>query len=139
MALQKIVRIVYSDDIDGTEGAAPVTFAFEGKQYEIDLNDEHQQQLRDALAVFIKAARPKGGKASTKTTSPNAGKGGYDEDTYDRVHAVIADRAAKGKTSTAADIKPIVDLDGRVVGQLVARLVNQGRVRKLSTGVYTTA
>jgi hypothetical protein len=33
-----------------SEGDGTVSFALDGSEYEIDLNTEHAQQLRDALA-----------------------------------------------------------------------------------------
>ena len=34
-----------------------VRFGQEGREYEIDLNAEHAQQMRDALAAYVRAAR----------------------------------------------------------------------------------
>lgn len=48
------------DDLDGTEGASRVTFAFRGLSYEIDLTEEHQAELGAALAKYIVAARKTG-------------------------------------------------------------------------------
>jgi len=48
------------DDLDGTEGASRVTFAYRGTSYEIDLSEKNQAQLGAALAPFIVAARRTG-------------------------------------------------------------------------------
>lgn len=53
---RKIVTTI-TDDIDGSEGASPVTFAIDGSSYEIDLSDSNASTIRDALAPFVKAAR----------------------------------------------------------------------------------
>jgi hypothetical protein len=45
------------DDIDGSAAEGSVHFALDGTEYEIDLNTEHAQQLRDALAAYLKAGR----------------------------------------------------------------------------------
>ena len=45
------------DDIDGSAAEGTVRFALDGTDYEIDLNAEHAQQLRDALAAYVKAGR----------------------------------------------------------------------------------
>ncbi len=57
---QKVVTIL-EDDIDGSETSETLTFGLDGKQYEIDLNDEHAADLREVLAPFISVARPLGG------------------------------------------------------------------------------
>jgi Lsr2 len=50
-------RVVYLDDLDESEGAETVTFALEGKEYEIDLSEKNAERLRSALQEFIDAAR----------------------------------------------------------------------------------
>ena len=50
-------RIVYVDDLDGTEGATTQTFTFNGDAWEIDLSEQNATKLRDALAPFIDKAR----------------------------------------------------------------------------------
>ncbi|KQR25778.1 histone-like nucleoid-structuring protein Lsr2 [Microbacterium sp. Leaf151] len=42
-----------TDDIDGSEDASPVTFAFDGTSYSIDLSARNRKKLEDALALFI--------------------------------------------------------------------------------------
>jgi hypothetical protein len=49
------------DDIDGSEADGTVRFGLDGSEYEIDLNTKHAQQLRDALASYVSAARRAGG------------------------------------------------------------------------------
>ncbi|GAB4054742.1 Lsr2 dimerization domain-containing protein [Catellatospora paridis] len=55
MATRKILLTI--DDLDGTQPAKTFTFGYQGRNYEIDLNDAHAAQLHDALAQFIAAAR----------------------------------------------------------------------------------
>lgn len=55
MARQEVV--IFEDDIDGTEGATPTTFALDGVQYEIDLSEKNAAKLAEALAVFVEHAR----------------------------------------------------------------------------------
>jgi hypothetical protein len=45
------------DDLDGSAAQGTVRFGLDGTDYEIDLNAEHTQQLRDALAPFVRAGR----------------------------------------------------------------------------------
>jgi nucleoid-associated protein Lsr2 len=51
------VQTLFIDDIDGSPAEGTVRFALDGTEYEVDLNAEHAQQLRDALAAYVKAAR----------------------------------------------------------------------------------
>jgi hypothetical protein len=63
--------IVY-DDLDGSEGASRVTFAYGGTGYEIDLGDTHRTELEHALARFIAAARRTGRVTASTDRSPYA-------------------------------------------------------------------
>jgi Lsr2 len=51
------IKTLFVDDFDGSEAASTVRFALDGTEYEIDLNAEHAQALRDALARYVQAAR----------------------------------------------------------------------------------
>ena len=55
MARQEIVTVI--DDLDGSEGATTVRFAFGDQSYEIDLNEQHTEELRAALDPYITAGR----------------------------------------------------------------------------------
>lgn len=55
MAKQTEVRLI--DDLDGGEAHNTVGFAIDGRGYELDLSKENEEQLRNALAPFIKVAR----------------------------------------------------------------------------------
>jgi nucleoid-associated protein YejK len=57
---QKVITLL-TDDLDGTEASQTVLFALDGKSYEIDLNDAHTAELREALARYIGAGRKTGG------------------------------------------------------------------------------
>jgi hypothetical protein len=58
MAQKVDVRFV--DDLDGSEAAGTVSFALDGRAYEIDLSDDNASRLRDSLATFVAAARRTG-------------------------------------------------------------------------------
>ena len=58
------VQTLFIDDIDGSAADGTVRFSLDGTDYEIDLNAEHAQASRDALAGYISAARRAG--ASTR-------------------------------------------------------------------------
>ncbi len=55
------VDVKYVDDLDGSDASGTVSFALDGKSYEIDLSDENAARLRDALATYVAAARRSGG------------------------------------------------------------------------------
>ena len=57
------VQTLFIDDLDGSEADGTVRFGLDGTEYEIDLNAEHAQQLRDALARYVGAARRVSGSA----------------------------------------------------------------------------
>ena len=57
---QKIQTLLI-DDLDGSQADGTVRFGLDGSEYEIDLNAEHAQALRDALARYVHAARRAGG------------------------------------------------------------------------------
>ena len=55
------IQTLFIDDLDGSEAEGTVRFGLDGAEYEIDLNAEHAQVLRDALARYVQAARRAGG------------------------------------------------------------------------------
>ncbi|SES67207.1 histone-like nucleoid-structuring protein Lsr2 [Geodermatophilus poikilotrophus] len=67
MAQQTVVRLV--DDLDETvieKGAGQtVQFGLDGTAYELDLTDEHADELREAFSRYVRAARKTGGQKST--------------------------------------------------------------------------
>jgi hypothetical protein len=50
-------QVVLIDDLDGREAAETVSFAFDGRSYEIELSAKNATKLRSALQPFIAAAR----------------------------------------------------------------------------------
>jgi hypothetical protein len=57
------IQTLFIDDLDGSEAEGTVRFGLDGTEYEIDLNAEHAQALRDALARYVHAARRAGSGA----------------------------------------------------------------------------
>jgi Lsr2 len=57
------VETLFIDDLDGSAAEGTVRFGLDGTEYEIDLSAEHAQQLRDALAAYVRARRRVGGGA----------------------------------------------------------------------------
>ncbi|WP_370250017.1 Lsr2 family protein [Nocardioides sp.] len=75
--VQKI-NVVLVDDIDGSEAHETLVFALDGATYEIDLNEEHAAQLREALAPFLGHARKVSAgarRAATRSKAPAGGGG----------------------------------------------------------------
>ena len=63
------VQTLFIDDLDGGEAEGTVRFGLDGAEYEIDLNAEHAQALRDALARYVGAARRARGGTRRPTRS----------------------------------------------------------------------
>lgn len=76
------VNIVLVDDIDGSEATETVAFGLDGTSYEIDLNDTHAQELREALAGYVgnarkvSGARRTSGRKSSSSASSSASSSG---------------------------------------------------------------
>jgi hypothetical protein len=75
MGQRTVIRLV--DDLDDTEivdGAGEtVNFALDGRQYEIDLTNDHADEMRAALAHYVRTARKVGGQqARARTTVAGA-------------------------------------------------------------------
>jgi hypothetical protein len=64
MAQRTVIRLV--DDLDGTEivdgVGETVTFAVDGRRYEIDLTTDHATEMRTALDRYVRAGRQVGGR-----------------------------------------------------------------------------
>jgi hypothetical protein len=73
MAQRTVIRLV--DDLDDTEivdgTGETVSFALDGRQYEIDLTNEHANEMREALDRYVRAARKVGGR-QTRTRATGA-------------------------------------------------------------------
>jgi hypothetical protein len=73
------VHIILEDDLDGSEATETVSFALDGTSYEIDLNSDNAEKLRDALAVYIGHGRKvtgggrRGGGRRTAAAAANGG------------------------------------------------------------------
>ena len=67
------VNIVLVDDLDGGNADETVTFALDGKEYEIDLTAKNAAKLRDALAPFVGHARRSGGSRGRRSRGSSRG------------------------------------------------------------------
>lgn len=65
MARIEEVKVMLIDDFDGTDAAESVTFALDGKSYEIDLSKSNANELRRTLRPYVdRARRSRGASAS---------------------------------------------------------------------------
>jgi len=65
------VSIVLVDDIDGSEASETVSFAIDGRDYEIDLSSKNASKLRDVLAPYVGHARRGGGRKRNRGSGPS--------------------------------------------------------------------
>ncbi|WP_306318615.1 MULTISPECIES: Lsr2 family protein [unclassified Streptomyces] len=72
------VQVLLVDDLDGGEADETVTFALDGKSYEIDLSTANADKLRGAFEQFVKAGRRTGGRASGRKARAAASGGNQD-------------------------------------------------------------
>jgi hypothetical protein len=71
--------LVVQPTLHGSEAEGTVRFGLDGTEYEIDLNAEHAQALRDALARYVHAAsRAVGGARRPARGGRRAPAGGVD-------------------------------------------------------------
>ncbi|UNO40595.1 Lsr2 family protein [Streptomyces sp. MST-110588] len=70
------VQVLLVDDLNGGEADETVTFALDGKSYEIDLTTANAQKLRESLAEFVKAGRRTGRAAGGRGKARVASSGG---------------------------------------------------------------
>ena len=98
-------QIRYIDDLDGTglgETANTLSFAFDGKNYTIDLSDENAETFRQAIAPYIEAGsrvtgtraktpRARTGGGNTKAVREWARANGYDVSDRGRIPADVMD------------------------------------------------
>lgn len=70
------VQVLLVDDLDGGEADETVTFALDGKTYEIDLTTANADKLRGLLDAYVKGGRRTGGRASGGRGKTRAASGG---------------------------------------------------------------
>ena len=70
------VQVLLVDDLDGGEADETVTFALDGKTYEIDLTTANADKLRGLLEAYVKGGRRTGGRASGGRGKARAASGG---------------------------------------------------------------
>ena len=93
--MAKRETVVYSCDLhdgDMTEGVETVSFGLDGQAYEVDACEEHRDQLHDAFAPYVGAARKPGGgggsaprRNARASSRPAAPSGGSDREEVQRI------------------------------------------------------
>jgi hypothetical protein len=78
------VQVLLVDDLDGGEADETVTFALDGKTYEIDLTTANADKLRGLLEPYAKNGRRTGGRA---TASRGKGRSASDNKNTAEVRA----------------------------------------------------
>lgn len=61
------VQVLLVDDLQGGEADETVMFALDGVAYEIDLNNENADRLRELLAPYVDKGRKQSGKLSSRS------------------------------------------------------------------------
>ncbi|GMA22905.1 protein lsr2 precursor [Luteimicrobium album] len=102
------VQVLLVDDLDGGTAEQTVTFALDGVSYEIDLNDKHAAELREALATWIGHARKVTGRAAARPARRSA-RGGASEATQVREWARANGFTVSDRGRIPADVKAKYD------------------------------
>ena len=97
------VEVHLEDDLDGGPADDTVTFALDGKDYEIDLSTTNAEKLREALRPFAEAGRKTtrgGGARGTRSRAAGSGpdtakirawakENGYEVSDRGRIHQTV--------------------------------------------------
>lgn len=76
--MAKKTVVVLEDDIDGSEASETISFALDGSEYVIDLNEGHANELRRALSRFTDAGRRISGGRGRPANRTKSSQGGPD-------------------------------------------------------------
>ncbi|MBB0992431.1 MULTISPECIES: histone-like nucleoid-structuring protein Lsr2 [Dietzia] len=107
-------QVQYIDDLDGTDlgsDANTITFAFDGKEYTIDLSDENAEKFREVMAPYVEnghrvsssgkakparraAAKSSSSSGDTKAIREWARSNGYEVSDRGRIPSDIMDAYA---------------------------------------------
>jgi hypothetical protein len=71
VASRTIIEV--TDDLDGSKADETIHFALGGAEFEIDLSKAHAEELRGALATYMKAGRKTGSKRDGRRRSSTTG------------------------------------------------------------------
>lgn len=65
--MAKLVQVIHTDDIDGSEAAETISFALDGIGYSIDLSADNAKKLRNAFSPYIAAGERDRNSATRRT------------------------------------------------------------------------
>ncbi|OIV37042.1 hypothetical protein BIV57_13105 [Mangrovactinospora gilvigrisea] len=95
------VKTILIDDLDGSSATGTVRFGYQGVDYEIDLNDDHQKALEESVREWIgnarrtggrkQGVRPASGASDTSAIRVWAKENGYQVNTRGRIAAEIVE------------------------------------------------
>lgn len=69
--MAKSVIVQLTDDLDGAPADESLTFALDGKTYEIDLTKKNADKLRAVLSPYLEKARPVVQSRTSRRTQPS--------------------------------------------------------------------
>lgn len=75
------VQVLLLDDLEGGEADETVTFALDGKTYEIDLTTANADKLRGVLEPYVKSGRRTGGRSARGKGRAASSSGSSSQDT----------------------------------------------------------
>ena len=104
------VEIHLEDDLDGGPADHTLTFALDGKDYEIDLSDANAEKLRKALRPFVAAARkaPTGNGRRKRGTGTSSSSSETATISADMPSTVISPSVSKPRKSTRITLTTFV-------------------------------
>ncbi len=125
------VQTLFIDDLDGGEADGIVRFGLDGTEYEIDLNAEHAQQLRDALARYVSAARRVGRAGQPARSGRRAPANGLDTT---EVREWPRPKASTSKIVDECLLRPIRHGSSEARQGVLSRLMLYTRVSRFLAG-----
>ncbi|MFF5448830.1 Lsr2 family protein [Streptomyces sp. NPDC012888] len=99
------VQVLLVDDLDGGTADETVTFALDGKSYEIDLTSANAAKLRSALEEFVKAGRRTGRTSAGRAKGPRAASAGSPDTAEIRAWAKAQGLSVNDRGRVPADIR----------------------------------
>lgn len=103
-------QVILVDDLDGGAAAETVTFALDGVTYEIDLNEAHAAELRDAFATWVGHARKVSSvRGSARPARRSSRSGGASEATAVREWARANGHTVSERGRIPASVKALYD------------------------------
>lgn len=86
--------MVLVDDLDGSAAVETVDFSLDGRHYEIDLSQEHADELRAFLKPYMKKGRavaPPSPKVEAAQIRKWAAESGYEVSSRGRLHRDVVE------------------------------------------------